>query len=260
VASTFPQTEEEAINKAQQYDLIYAQSGYLYTVIPDAPRPVPFGQDKPGMSHVQVDGLIGTTTHHNPYIQPPPMYGTPQYPSIYGGSSYYPPPLYQQPYPVALPPPMSGPLPTPIMHPTSQPSSGAPSTSTYNLGTSESATPSYAPYGSLPQNNLYFPFPGPPQPVSPPQGQPHAGVNFVQPSPIQQFHTFEQLNTENPWPISRIMPKIKEKTETIITQDQGEITPNKTNLLGETRIRVTRTPKGTITTNTKGGTTTTTSR
>jgi hypothetical protein len=59
---------------------------------------------------------------------------------------------------------------------------------------------------------------------------------------------------ENP-PISRIMPKRKEKNETIITQDQGEITPNKTNLLGETRIRVTRTPKGTITTNAKGGTT-----
>jgi hypothetical protein len=56
------------------------------------------------------------------------------------------------------------------------------------------------------------------------------------------------------------MPKRKEKTETIITQDQGEITPNKTNLLGETRIRVTRTPKGTITTNAKGGTTTTTSK
>jgi hypothetical protein len=88
---------------------------------------------------MRVDGLIGTTTHHNPYIQPPPMYGTPQYPSIYGGPSYYPPPLYQQPYHVAPPPPMSGPLPTPIMCPTSQPSSGSPSTSAYNLGTSESA-------------------------------------------------------------------------------------------------------------------------
>jgi hypothetical protein len=199
VASTFPQSEEEAINKAQQFDLIYAQSGYLYTVLPDAPRPVPFGQDKPGMSHA-VDGLIGTMTHHNPYIQPPPMYGTPQYPSIYGGPSYYPPPPYQQPYPVTPPPPMSGPSPTPMMRPTSQPSSGSPSTSAYNLGTSESASPSYAPYGSLPQNNLYFPFPGPPQPVAPPHGQPHADVNFVQPSPIQQLHTFEQLNMENPGP------------------------------------------------------------
>jgi hypothetical protein len=33
VASTFPQTEEESISKAQQYNLIYAQSGYLYTVL-----------------------------------------------------------------------------------------------------------------------------------------------------------------------------------------------------------------------------------
>jgi hypothetical protein len=42
VASTFPRIKEEAINKAQQYDLIYAQSSYLYTVIPNASRPVPF--------------------------------------------------------------------------------------------------------------------------------------------------------------------------------------------------------------------------
>ena len=55
------------------------------------------------------------------------------------------------------------------------------------------------------------------------------------------------------------MPRRKKKIETIITQDHVEITPNKTNLLGITRIRVTRTPKGTITTNSKGGTTTTTS-
>jgi hypothetical protein len=79
VESTFPQSEQEAINKAQQFNIIYAQSGNLYTVLIDAPRPVPFGQNKPGMSHV-VDGLIGTTTHHNPYSQPPAMYGAPQYP------------------------------------------------------------------------------------------------------------------------------------------------------------------------------------
>jgi hypothetical protein len=54
------------------------------------------------------------------------------------------------------------------------------------------------------------------------------------------------------------MPKIKEKTETIITQDQGETTPNITILLGETKIRGTRTPKGEIKTNAKGGKTTTT--
>jgi hypothetical protein len=163
-------------------------------VLPDTPRPVPFNQDKLGMSH-SADGLIGTTTHHNPYIQPPLMYGTPQYPSIYGGPPGYPPP-YQQPYLAVLPPPMSGPTSTPMMHLMVQPSSGTPSTSPYTLSTSESATPSYVPYGSLPQNNLYFPFPGPPQPMAPPQGHPHVGVNFFHPSPIQQFQNFEQLNTK----------------------------------------------------------------
>jgi hypothetical protein len=52
------------------------------------------------------------------------------------------------------------------------------------------------------------------------------------------------------------MPKRKEKTETIIIQDQEGITPNRTNLSGETRIRGTRTPKGEITTNAKGRITT----
>jgi hypothetical protein len=73
---------------------------------------VPFGQDKPGMSHA-ANGLIGATTHHNPQPQPPPMYGTPQYPPSYGGTPYYPPPPYQQPYPIAIPPPISGPPPPP---------------------------------------------------------------------------------------------------------------------------------------------------
>jgi hypothetical protein len=169
VASTFPQSEEEAISKAQQYDLIYAQSGYLYTVLPNTSRLVPFGQDKPGMSH-SVDGLIGATTHQNPCIQPPPMYGTPQHPLMYGGPLYYPPPPYQHPYPNVPLPPMSGPTSTPMMRSSVQPSSGTPSTLAYTLSTSERSTPSYAPYGSSPQSNPYFPFPGTPQPVSPPQG------------------------------------------------------------------------------------------
>jgi hypothetical protein len=108
------------------------------------------------MSHT-TNGLIGTMTHHNPYNQPPPMYGAPQYMQPYGGPYYYPPPPYQQPYLVSPPPPMSGPFPTPMMRPTSQPSLGSPSTLAYNLGTSESTSPSYSPYESLPQNN--FPFP-----------------------------------------------------------------------------------------------------
>jgi hypothetical protein len=94
VASNFPQSKEEAISKAQQFDLIYSQSGYLYTVLPDAPRPVPFGQDKPRMSQA-TNGLIGTKTHHNLYSQPPPMYGAPRYAQPYGGPYYYPPPPYQ---------------------------------------------------------------------------------------------------------------------------------------------------------------------
>jgi hypothetical protein len=135
------------------------------------------------MSHA-TDGLISTTTHHNTYIQPPPMYDTSKYPPMYGGPSYYPPPPYQQPYLVPPPPPMNVLLPIPMMCPTSQPSSGTPSTSSYNLGSNESAMPSYAPYRSSPQNNPYFSFPGPPQ------GQLDVGVNFVQSSPIQQFQNF----------------------------------------------------------------------
>jgi hypothetical protein len=84
-----------------------------------------------------------------------------------------------------------------MMRLTSQPSLGSPSTSIYDLGTSESTLPSYVPYGSLPQKNPYFPFLGPPQPVSPPHGQSHVDINFVHPSPIQQLHTFEQLNKKN---------------------------------------------------------------
>jgi hypothetical protein len=69
VASIFPELEEEAIRKAQQFDFIYAQLGYLYIVFSDAPIPIPFGQDEPGMPHV-VDGLIGSMTHRNPYGPP----------------------------------------------------------------------------------------------------------------------------------------------------------------------------------------------
>jgi hypothetical protein len=33
--------------------------------------------------------------------------------------------------------------------------------------------------------------------VSPPPGQPHVDVNFVQTSPIKQLQNFEQMNREN---------------------------------------------------------------
>jgi hypothetical protein len=94
VASTFPQSEEDAINQAQQFDLKYAQLGYLYIVFHDAPKPIPFGQEKTGMSHV-ADGLIGSIKHLNSYNHPSPTYGENQYPQPYGGTYYYPPPTHQ---------------------------------------------------------------------------------------------------------------------------------------------------------------------
>jgi hypothetical protein len=208
------------------------------------------------MSH-SADGLIGTTTHHNSHPQQPPMYGTPQYPPAYGGPPYYNPPPYPQPYPLTFPPPTSGPPPAPTIHPAAQPSSGTPSTSAYTLSTSESTTPSYASYGSLPQNNPYFPFPGPPQPIPSPQGQPHAGVNFVQPSPIQQYQNFEQLNTDNPSHQSNnARKKGKNRNNNNPDQEETRTNPSRTNLPGATKTKGTRTPKGEITTNAKGRTTT----
>jgi hypothetical protein len=94
VAYTFPRSKEESIIKEQQFDLIYAQSGYLYKVFLDAPRPIPFGQDKPAMSHA-ADGLIGSMTHINPYGHSSPTYDAHQYLQPYGGTYYYPPPTNQ---------------------------------------------------------------------------------------------------------------------------------------------------------------------
>jgi predicted HTH transcriptional regulator len=86
--------------------------------------------------------------------------------------------------------------------------------------------------------------------VAPPQGQPHAGVNFVQPSPIQQYQNFEQLNMKI-HPISQTMPERKEKIITIIIPDQEETrtNPNRTSLSRETRTRGIKTPKGETTKN-----------
>ena len=62
IASERSQSEEETILKAQQFDLIYAQSGYLDTIIPDAPHAGTSYQDAPGASHV-ADGIIGLVSH-----------------------------------------------------------------------------------------------------------------------------------------------------------------------------------------------------
>jgi hypothetical protein len=48
------------------------------------------------------------------------------------------------------------------------------------------------------------------------------------------------------------MPKRKEKIGTITTQVKAGINTNRTNLLGETKIKGIRTPSGEITTSVKG--------
>ena len=71
VASERPQSEEEAILKAQQFDLIYAQSGYLYTIIPDAPRPSTSYRNAPGASHVANDIIESVSQQPQPRLTPP---------------------------------------------------------------------------------------------------------------------------------------------------------------------------------------------
>ena len=65
-----PADEAKAIQKAQHFDLIYAQSGYLYSILPDAPRHHSLETPVPGTSH-DVDGLIGTVETMPPTHNPP---------------------------------------------------------------------------------------------------------------------------------------------------------------------------------------------
>jgi hypothetical protein len=58
VSTSRVMTEEEAIFKSQQLDLIYAQSGILYEIIPDAPRSNNDPRQNPGP---HADGIIGST-------------------------------------------------------------------------------------------------------------------------------------------------------------------------------------------------------
>ena len=50
-------TEEQAISRSQYLDLVYFQSGTLYDLIPQAPRPT-YDPSKPLQSHS--DGIIGS--------------------------------------------------------------------------------------------------------------------------------------------------------------------------------------------------------
>jgi hypothetical protein len=53
-------TEEQAISRAQYLDLVYSQTGTLYDLLPDAPRPsTSTTSTTPAASH-EADGVIGT--------------------------------------------------------------------------------------------------------------------------------------------------------------------------------------------------------
>ena len=71
VASDHPQSEEEAILKSQQFDMIYAQSRYLYTIIPDAPRVGTSYHNASRASHA-ADGIIGLVSHQPLHHPTPP--------------------------------------------------------------------------------------------------------------------------------------------------------------------------------------------
>ena len=83
------QNKEEAILKAQQFDLIYAQSGYMCTIIPYAPHVGSSRQDMSGESHA-INGVIESITHHPhlymtstsmpPHFSTTPSVSKPRYP------------------------------------------------------------------------------------------------------------------------------------------------------------------------------------
>jgi hypothetical protein len=53
-------TEEKVISRAQYLDIIYSQTGTLYDLIPDAPRPSTNPTPTPPTTSHAADGVIGT--------------------------------------------------------------------------------------------------------------------------------------------------------------------------------------------------------
>ena len=59
VSTSGVQNKEQAIFRAQELDLIYAQSGLLYEIIPSSPRSSFNPKVKPGP---HIDGIVGCTS------------------------------------------------------------------------------------------------------------------------------------------------------------------------------------------------------
>ena len=51
-------TEEQAISRAQYLDLVYSQSGMLYNILIDVPRP----ETSKALATSSVDGVIGSVS------------------------------------------------------------------------------------------------------------------------------------------------------------------------------------------------------
>jgi hypothetical protein len=63
VATSEVFSEEEAIMRAQQLELIYSQSGMLYEILPDAPRSTLDKSKQKFGPHV--DGIVGSTQRNS---------------------------------------------------------------------------------------------------------------------------------------------------------------------------------------------------
>jgi hypothetical protein len=58
-------TEEQAISRAQYLDLVYSQTGTLYDLLPDLPRPGTSSTSTAPVASHAADGVIGTTQAHS---------------------------------------------------------------------------------------------------------------------------------------------------------------------------------------------------
>jgi hypothetical protein len=137
-------------------------------------------------------------THFNPYAQHIPTFGANQFPHLYGGAPYYHPLVSHR---ASMVPPthiVGGHTPASLAILVTTPILGPPAAPLYNPNSGGGTLTYYNQYGPFPLQNPYYPFPDPPQPGVPPKGKQQTKVNFVQPSPIQQIQSFEQLNMKNP--------------------------------------------------------------